>query len=254
MALHIETSGSGPDLVLLHGWGMNAAVWTGIAPVLAQQFRLHRVDLPGHGASAACEPYTLEALSALLAAALPPRVAVCGWSLGAQLALQWALAQPRQVERMVLIAGTPRFVLDADWECGIAAAVVESFAQELARDARGTVQRFLALQAQDDADARAVLRRLRGCVFARGEPDATALAAALRLLEETDLRAGLKRVAQPVLLLHGERDALVPRGAAEYLARVLPCARLEVFAGAGHAPFIAQPQRSAQHIAEFCGG
>src|SRR5258705_2254288 len=105
MDLHVESKGSGRDLVLLHGWGMNAGVWDEIAHELAPYFRVHCVDLPGHGASSD-EYCTLDAL----AAALPGRVTVCGWSLGGQVALDWALRAPRQAERLVLIASTPRFV------------------------------------------------------------------------------------------------------------------------------------------------
>ena len=76
MGLYVESNGSGPDLVLLHGWGMNAAVWGGFATELAPHFRLHCVDLPGHGASHACAPCTLDELADRLAAALPRRVAV----------------------------------------------------------------------------------------------------------------------------------------------------------------------------------
>ena len=252
MALQINVSGSGPDLVLLHGWGMNAAVWDESAAGLTEHFRLHCVDLPGHGASRACAPCTLDALAGLLAAALPRRVAVCGWSFGGQVALNWALRKPDQVERLVLLAATPRFVRGAQWDCGIDAAVLDDFARGLAHDYRATLQRFYALQARGDAHPRGVLRRLREHALARGEPDAAALAAALRLLKKTDLRARLERIAQPALILHGERDALVPLAAGEYLQRVLPHATLEVFAGAGHAPFIAQPQRTARRIAEFC--
>jgi pimeloyl-[acyl-carrier protein] methyl ester esterase len=253
MSLYVESNGSGPDLVLLHGWGMNAAVWDDAARELAQHFRLHCVDLPGHGGSSACAPCTLDALADVLAAALPRRVAVCGWSFGGQVALNWALRVPHQVERLVLIATTPRFVRGADWECGIDAAVLEGFAHGLAHDYRNTLQRFLALQAQGDAHPRAVQRRLRGQILAHGEPDVAALGAGLRLLKETDLRENLVQVTQPALILHGEHDALVPLAAGEYLQRVLPHAVIEVFAGTAHAPFIAQPQRTAQRITEFCG-
>jgi pimeloyl-[acyl-carrier protein] methyl ester esterase len=252
MTLHVEISGSGPDLVLLHGWGMNAAVWDESATELAQHFRLHCVDLPGHGASPACAPCTLDALADLLAAALPRRAAVCGWSFGAQVALNWALRNPDQIERLVLLAATPRFVRGADWDCGIDAAVLDDFARGLAHDYRATLQRFLALQARGDAHPRIVLRRLREHLLARGEPDVASLGAGLRLLKETDLRDKLKRIAQPALILHGERDTLVPLAACAYLQRVLPRATLEVFAGAAHAPFIAQPQRTARRISEFC--
>lgn len=250
--MRIEVSGSGPDLALLHGWGMNAAVWSEMAARLAQQFRLHCVDLPGHGASPACGCCTLDALADLLAAELPQRVAVCGWSFGGQVALNWALRKPDQVARLVLLATTPRFVRGADWDCGIDAAVLDDFARGLADDYGATLQRFLALQTHGDAERRAVLRRLRGLILARGEPDPAALVAALRLLRETDLRDRLPRITQPALILHGARDALVPPAAGACLQRMLPHATLEVLAGAAHAPFIAQPRHVARRIAEFC--
>lgn len=252
MGMHVESSGSGPDLVLLHGWGTNAAVWDEMATHLAPHFRVHGVDLPGHGASPACQPYTLDAVADALAAALPPRVTVCGWSFGGQLALNWVLRKPRQIERLVLIAATPRFVKGAQWECGIEIAVLDDLALDLVEDFRATLQRFFALQTQGDADARTVLRRLRERMFAHGEPDVAALAAGLRLLKETDLRDRLPQVTQPALILHGERDTIVPLAASAYLQRALPRAALEVCAGAAHAPFIAQPRRIARRIAEFC--
>ena len=80
-----------------------------------------------------------------------------------------------------------------------------------------------------------------------------ALAAALRILQVTDLRASLPRIAQPALILHGERDAIAPLAAGQYLQRSLPRAALEVFAGAAHAPFMLKPQLTARRIMEFCG-
>ncbi len=68
------------------------------------------------------------------------------------------------------------------------------------------------------------------------------------------MRDRLERIAQPALILHGERDTLVPLAACEYLQCALPHAAIEVFAGAAHAPFIAQPQRAARRIMEFCNG
>jgi pimeloyl-[acyl-carrier protein] methyl ester esterase len=253
MTLHIEVSGSGPDLALLHGWGMNAAVWDDLAALLAKNFRVHCVDLPGCGASPACAPYTLDALADVLASALPPRLAVCGWSLGGQVALTWARRQPDQVERLVLIATTPRFVRGAEWECGIDTSLLDDFVRDLANDYRATLQRFLALQTQGDADACTVLRRLREQILMRGKPDMTALEAGLRILKETDLRDELSQIPQPALILHGAHDTIAPLAAGQYLQRALPRATLEVLAGAAHAPFVAQPQRAAQPITEFCG-
>jgi pimeloyl-[acyl-carrier protein] methyl ester esterase len=253
MALHVESKGSGRDLVLLHGWGMNAGVWHDIAHELAPYFRTHCVDVPGHGASLG-ECCTLGAVADALAVALPKRVIVCGWSLGGQVALSWAQHAPRQVERLVLMSSTPRFVNGTQWKYGIDAAVFDGFARDLTADCHAAMQRFLVLQTQGDVHARELLRRLRGQLSAREQPGAAALAAALRILQLTDLRDTLPRITQPALIVHGERDAIAPVAAAQYLQRSLPHAALEVIAGAAHAPFVLRPQLTARRIVEFCDG
>ena len=250
--MHVESSGQGPDLLLLHGWGMNASVWSELAPALALHFRVHCIDLPGHGASAMCAPYTLDGVVRALAARLPARVTVCGWSLGAQIALVWARSMPLQVSRLVLIAATPRFVNGAGWSHGVAAGALDAFAADLQRDAAATLARFVALQAQGDDDTRDVLRYLRARACAGPAPDGEALAAGLRILRDSDLRDLLPHVRQPALILQGARDALVPPAAGRFLARALPAATLETMAGAAHAPFATRAARTALSIEEFC--
>src|SRR5471030_1444244 len=137
--MHVKVAGSGPDLVLLHGWGMNADVWDEVTALLARQFRVHCVELPGHGRSPVCAPYTLDALAAMLAAACASRATVCGWSLGGQLAMRWALMNPAQVERLVLIASTPRFVRGPGWESGMEPAVLDAYVHDLAHDPHGAL-------------------------------------------------------------------------------------------------------------------
>ena len=51
MALHIEIVGDGPPLVLLHGWGLHGGVFAPLVDRLSDRFRMHLVDLPGHGYS-----------------------------------------------------------------------------------------------------------------------------------------------------------------------------------------------------------
>jgi pimeloyl-[acyl-carrier protein] methyl ester esterase len=248
--MRTNLEGAGADLVLLHGWGMTADVWHEVAASLAQQFRVHSVELP----AASSAPHALDAMVETIAAASPKRASVCGWSLGGQLALRWAMLNPTQVERLVLIAATPRFVRGTDWEHGMAPAVFDAFVESLSRDVDATLQRFIVLQAHGDTAARNVVRRLRECNAAGRRCDAAALAAGLQLLSNTDLRPDLPGIRQPVLVVHGEHDAVVPRGAAEYLQRTLPHAELEIIAGAAHAPFVAQPRAVAQRIAKFCHG
>ncbi len=246
--MQVTTSGNGPDLVLLPGWGMTAQVWTEVAALLSPQWRVHCVDWSADTGGA---PVTLDALAEAVAALTVPRATVCGWSLGGHLALHWARRKPAQVARFILISTTPCFVRSAGWDHGMEPAVFDAFAQNLAHDVAGTLQRFIVLQAHGDTAERTVIRRLRDCVAL---PDAAALAAGLQLLKHTDLRADLAQIGQPALILHGERDSVVPAGAGDYLQRTLPNARLATIAGAAHAPFIAQPHTVAQRIAEFCHG
>ena len=51
MSLHVEVTGQGKPLVMLHGWGMHGGIWGDTVRRLAQDFEVHNVDLPGHGAS-----------------------------------------------------------------------------------------------------------------------------------------------------------------------------------------------------------
>jgi pimeloyl-[acyl-carrier protein] methyl ester esterase len=242
MTLHCEVSGSGPDLVLLHGWGMHAGIWTDLARELAPFFRVHAVDLPGYGSSATCDPYTLDQIAALLARQMPQRCLVCGWSLGGQVALAWAGLSPQQVERLALISTTPCFTRRSDWPHAMEEEVLHAFAQALRTDYAGTLKRFLSLQAAGDAHARQVAQRLKENLFARGDADTGALDQGLAILLNADLRNRLSAVEQPTLVVHGDCDTLTPLAAGEYLSRSLANARLIRLRGAAHAPFVSDSQ------------
>lgn len=251
MSLHIETLGAGKDLVLLHGWGMHGGIWDGVADELAKNFRVHVVDLPGHGASPACEPCSLERMAQLLAHELPPRVRVCGWSLGGMAAMRWAWLEPQQIERLVLVGATPCFVRRDDWPHGMERQLLEDFASSLGEDHEATLLRFIALQARGDEASREIVRRLRGSLFAKGRPAPDALLAGLRILLEDDLRLQAGEIRAPALVVQGDYDTLVSPAAAEWLAAHLPAARLHVFKGCAHAPFISHPREFIETVTNF---
>ncbi|TCV84766.1 pimeloyl-ACP methyl ester esterase BioH [Sulfurirhabdus autotrophica] len=254
MKLHIETHGAGKELVLLHGWGMHGGIWEGVQEQLAQHFRLHVVDLPGYGASSACEPYTLTRLAEILAGSFPGRVNVCGWSLGGQVALTWAQQSPAQVERLVLVGATPCFTKRVCWENGIDPEVFDIFARNLQQAYEATLKRFLSLQARAGEDARQVMAQLRANLFTRGRPSIEVLRAGLRILQESDLRDEIGLITQPVLLIHGEYDTLAPVAVAYWLKDHLLKARLEVVPGSAHAPFLSHRQDFIKLLVGFLRG
>ena len=241
--LHIETSGTGPDLVLLHGWAMHSGVWECVAETLSRRFRLHCIDLPGHGASRDCALDSLEQMTEVIADHLPDNSIVCGWSLGGQVAIRLALQMPERVQQLVLVASTPCFVKRADWPWGMEPLTLTLFMENLARDYVQTLNRFLTLQVSGGEDQTRVLARLRKSVLNGLSPESATLQTGLQILLTSDLRAELDQIRQPVLLIHGQNDVIAPVGAAEWMQQHLPQAQLKLFPHCGHAPFLSFPEQ-----------
>lgn len=238
-------------IVMLHGWGTSAAIFDALREQLDWCPVVGALDLPGYGTSSTCEPYTLETIAARFSAVAPSRCCIIGWSLGAQVALTWARAQPDQIEALALIAATPCFVQRDDWACAMERGVFDQFSTALEDDPAATLARFCALQAHGERDARSTTQQLRAALDTRAVPPTHILASGLRVLLESDLRAHLHAVVQPALVVHGECDQLVPAAAADYLARALPHGRLELMPGVAHAPFISAPRRVSALVQEF---
>lgn len=254
MSLHVESYGQGAPLLLIHGWGMHGGIWEHVATQLAQHFRVHTVDLPGHGHSKGQKKRNTAPLDSIvdeLSAQFTEPLAVCGWSLGGQIALRWAQLYPQQVNRLVLVASTPCFVQRPDWSCAMAAETLDEFSAALLQNHEATLRRFIALQLRGSERERELLADLRQRLFSRGEPDVAALQGGLEILRNTDLRAQLKQVTQATLVIAGEHDMLTPTAAQAYLAQTLPNARLLQIKGSAHAPFLSHPDIFVKHVTDF---
>jgi pimeloyl-[acyl-carrier protein] methyl ester esterase len=242
--LHLETIGSGPALLAVHGWSRSGLDLSSLAARLAPRRRVACLDLRGHGRSSPGR-FDLEALSADLAAAAEAlelsRAILLGWSLGAQVALAALAGQPAlraRVAGLVLLGATPRFTEGDGWPH---------------RQPARAYGRFL-----DDCFApgeldEAGLARLEPLRRAPAPHPGCALAG-LDLLGATDLRPLLPRLDVPTLVIHGEADAICPPGAGRHLAAAIPGARLLALPGAGHAPFLSREAAVAEALEDFAGG
>jgi pimeloyl-ACP methyl ester carboxylesterase len=233
---HTRT-GSGPAVVLVAGWGVDATAWRRQVDGLASRFTVVTYDHRGVGrARPADDGLTIAALAddlhALVAALGGAPAAVVGASLGAAVALELALVRPDAVRRLVLV--TPIVAHDARFE-----AVLRAWRAHDAPQSESRIRAMLPwllgrelLAAPGPREAAAAAFR----AMAARTPAATLRRHADALLAWLGTRTDdVSRVTAPALVVAGADDVLTPPAHARALAAALPNARLEVLDGAGHA-------------------
>ena len=147
------------------------------------------------------------------------------------------------------MCASARFVRGDDWRFGVSPEIFRDFATGLREDYRGTLDRFVALEAFGSDHAKEEIRALRDDLFARGEPSAHVLADGLDLLQSADLRDALPTLRVPSLWLAGRRDRLVDaRAMRDSAALAAGPSQVHVIEHAGHAPFLTHADEVAAHL------
>jgi pimeloyl-ACP methyl ester carboxylesterase len=247
--------GDGRPLILLHGLMAHGGFFAG-QQALAGSFRLIRVDLRGHGDSAAAGgALTVERLArdvSELAGALNLQDAIgVGWSLGAS--VLWTVLSGPSAGRFaasVVVDMTARVQNVDGWDlglspeaCALRSAAIESDFQTFA------IAAGQAIFSQPISDRMRETADWASYEFARNDP-ATILAVWQSLVAE-DFRPLLPRIAQPTLIVHGRHSQLYDAATAQYLARALPNASEIEFEGSGHAPQLEQSDDFNAVIRDF---
>ncbi|GAA4036400.1 alpha/beta fold hydrolase [Sphingomonas rosea] len=254
---HVQVSGEGPPLLLLHGTGASSHSWRDVAPLLAQRFQVIVPDLPGHGFTRGRPRLGLtlagmaEALAALLKALNGERSRVVGHSAGAAIACRMA------------IEGTVTGPITAFCPAllpmgGAAAPLFGSLAKMLflnplathvftgiARQP-GPVGRFLARSTGSTLDAEGVE------LYRRLFTDADHVRGTIEMMSGWRLEAlerALPHLPVPMTIVHGAEDRAIPVGDAQRAAR-LAKARFDLLPGLGHLSHEEEPARAARLIEE----
>lgn len=231
-------------IVGIGGWIGSWEVWASTFSLLGPTWRAIAYDHRGSGATLApVETITIDAmvddLFAVLDAYGVNECVLAAESAGALVAVQAALSNPRRVAGLVLVDGLV-------YRPPLAEAQ-DTFLQGLRRDYTATVAHFVEqCVPEPDSDH---LRRWGRQILARADQDAAI--ALYQAVATVDVRRSLPEVTQPVLLLHGEADAIVPVAAAKWLASILPDYELHILPGAGHVPTITRPAEVAEQIESF---
>lgn len=249
--LPITVQGNGPDLVLLHGWGMNADVWQPLLGVLKKSFRVTCVDLPGHGNSDYAKPWQLEEVVEALSFQLPAKFSLLGWSLGGMIGLAFAAKYPGRLNKLILLAASAKFTQAADWPHAQSKQTLNSFMQSLAKSPQMAIKRFLLLQTRGMEETKSINKWLKAFIDGGVFPKLAALESGLNILANTDLRAQLAEIELPVLMLLGEQDQLVPAAVIADSQGLKPTLKAVIIKGSAHLPFISHTEQSGVEIKHF---
>ena len=258
---HIQRMGQSgkPRLLLLHGTGASVHSWRGIMPELASRFDMLAMDLPRHGFTQGHPPEDTSlprmarAVQRLIESCDFAPDLVVGHSAGAALALQLALDHGYEGPIVGLNSALRPFP-------GPAAQLFPAFAKLLfvnpfvprvfsgMAKLSGDTERFLvkATGSHIDAQGLACYEALLG--NARHTKGALAMMANWDL---PTLRTRMDAIANPILLLHSDKDAAIPLDWAREAHSWLPTSRLEVVKGLGHLAHEEQPERAARAISGF---
>lgn len=255
-----ETKPGGPELettptvVLLHGFGASLHTWEPWARALSQDHRVISLDLPGSGLSPP-DPendYSDARVMALLLALMDQRsvkqAVLIGNSIGGRIAWRTAAAHPERVRKLVLIApdgfASPGFEYDKAPKVPAMMTLLRYFLP------KPMLRANLAQSYGDPAAlSRTTVDRTYDLMLAPDSRQALLDRMAQTIL--TDPRPTLKKIASPVLLLWGEKDALIPFGNAQDYLDHLPSARLVSFPNLGHLPHEEAPERTLPPVVEF---
>ena len=176
--LHVDRRNPGASalpLSLLHGWGMNLAVFDALRDALPD-VESWAIDLPGHGRSAwRAEHVHFDAQLDALLESLPARSVLMGWSLGGEFAMEIARRHPARVAALVLVSSTPRFARGDDWPHGMGANELATFRGLVEREWRQTLGDFVWLQLRGSRNAEATQQRVAAALDTHGAPDPAAL-------------------------------------------------------------------------------
>lgn len=256
--LHLRDEGprDAPAIVLLHGIGSSLHTFDDWAQGLTATRRVIRYDLPGAGLSGPdpegvySDTRSVAQLLAVLDHLGVARATLAGNSIGGRLAWRFAAAHPDRVERLVLIA--PDGFASPGFDYGkppTVPFVLEAMRYALPKWAlRPSIT---AAYADPSALSKAVMERYHALLLAPG--NRAAMLARMRQTVLVPPEPFLRGIAVPVLLLWGEKDAMIPvANAQDYLAE-LPDARLVVLPGVGHVPQEEAPAVSLAAVLEFLG-
>jgi pimeloyl-ACP methyl ester carboxylesterase len=256
-SIYYETSGQGDPLILIAGLGTSCLMWWKQIEPLSKKYHVIAFDHRGIGKSSrASKAFTIADLAADVAALiraldLPP-CHVLGVSMGGFVALSMGIVFPELINKLILIstsAGGPTHVPSGkailDIILGGNQSDVEGYCRNLYPALAGPGYMHAHPEDLDHAVANALAKPL--------SPE-TYLYQLNAIGQYTSVHGNdmaLARVKAPVLIIHGDADALVPLPNGQYLADHIQGAKMLIYPGCGHLIPMEAADRLNQDVTAF---
>ncbi|MCL4257119.1 MAG: alpha/beta fold hydrolase [Anaerolineales bacterium] len=252
--LHVQSSGTGTPVLLIHGFPFTSRMWQPQLHGLADAGQILAPDLPGFGSSpAAPPPHSVDELAHACMAVLDAHgisgpAVVGGLSMGGYIALAMARLYPQRLRGLMLLS-TRAGADGAEAKANRDKAIATAQEQGPAPAGEGMFPKLLApgnyaAQPQTAEELKAIMAgaTTEGVVMAltamRDRPDSTPL---------------LSQISVPTLVVHGEEDQVIPKSEAEAMAAAIPNSQLHIIPQAGHVPNLEQAAEFNKIVASFVG-
>ena len=247
LKLHYTDTGprDAPVIVLVHGFAASLHTWKHWVRELDDTYRVITLDLPGHGLSRVPEngdvsiDYYVDAVDALLSKLNVSSVSLAGSSMGGQVAWEYALAHPGQLDSLILVdaAGWPES--EAEERPLIFRLLRIPVARTLIRDLdlSGLIEDGLRKSVADPLFVSTdMAERYAALSRAPGHRDALLSLLAGSPQREKASKAKLEAISVPTLILWGEQDRIIPVSDAARFEEAIPNAVAIIYPDAGHLP------------------
>lgn len=251
-----DSWGSGPSLLLLHGWSLDHRMWLPVVPILSQRFQLIAMDRRGFGQSrgVADKGKDLQDIDSLLQQLGLEKVHLLGMSQGGRVAINYCLTRPSAVETLILQGSQlDGYAAEGNVPEGDAVEQIPlSHYQDLVK--AGAIQQFKNEWLQHPLMQIAEAPELRQQLFdILSDYQAQDLLLELDALQQVEINAAerLSEIHCPTLVLDSDAESIAIRKIADNLAAHIPHAQRVTLKGGGHLISMTKPQAFCRTLEKF---